>query len=350
MEWNMKPKTHPILRLFVSLASIAAGSACILQMAAGPIATTRVIVVTATGGSESWIQPTASPTVESQVPPTASPTTEPTLAFTLAPTETLTPEPTATATTAPVTMTAGQTLSCVKGPQWILYEWVASIAEGETVNLLARSAPEGEECYYVRKSNGTEYWAFGVSSSKGGDFASLPVREAPALPMITLTIENKMFLNIADIFIRGGAETVWGADRLGAGVINPQSAFNLNLTAGFYDVMIKDDHGGILYEKYDSAIGSEAGSRIIVLANRYPLNVHSDATTPFCRVSLTLPDDSKVNLTIPGDGIIAPGEDVALEALAGDYPIRFFKCGDESSTFALSHAYFYPAPSTMVLH
>ena len=42
-------------------------------------------------------------------------------------------------TTAPVTMTAGQNLSCVNGPDWILYEWVAAIDKGETVTLTARA-------------------------------------------------------------------------------------------------------------------------------------------------------------------------------------------------------------------
>jgi hypothetical protein len=79
-------------------------------------------------------------------------------------------------------MTAGQDLSCVKGPKFDLYDWVAVIKQGETVTLLARSSPDWGEYYYVRMSNGTECWAYGGSSTKNGDTASLPEKEAPPTP------------------------------------------------------------------------------------------------------------------------------------------------------------------------
>jgi hypothetical protein len=86
-------------------------------------------------------------------------------------------------------MTAGQDLSCVKGPKFDLYDWVAVIKQGETVTLLARASPDWGEYYYVRMSNGTECWAFGGSSTKSGDTASLPVKEAPPTPTPKIMVD-----------------------------------------------------------------------------------------------------------------------------------------------------------------
>jgi hypothetical protein len=90
--------------------------------------------------------------------------------------------PTNTATSSLVAMTAGQDLSCVKGPKWDLYDFVITIKKGEIVTLLARAPSEWGEYYYVRTSNGTECWVFGGSSTKNGDTSNLPVREAPPTP------------------------------------------------------------------------------------------------------------------------------------------------------------------------
>jgi hypothetical protein len=92
-------------------------------------------------------------------------------------------------------MTAGQDLSCVKGPKFDLYDWVAVIKQGETVTLLARSSPDWGEYYYVRKSDGTECWAFGGSSTKSGDTASLPVKEAPPTPTPKIMVDYSVSYN-----------------------------------------------------------------------------------------------------------------------------------------------------------
>jgi hypothetical protein len=86
-------------------------------------------------------------------------------------------------------MTAGQDLSCVKGPKFDLYDWVAVIKQGETVTLLARASPDWGEYYYVRMSNGTECWAFGGSSTKNGDTSSLPLKEAPPTPTPKIVVD-----------------------------------------------------------------------------------------------------------------------------------------------------------------
>jgi hypothetical protein len=255
----MKVKDSKSFRTLMILAAALFGGACIAQGAAGPAPTAQVIVVTATdktlpGGSN----PGATSTPTAFVEMTSAATAESTVA--------------AGATAAPVTMTAGQDLSCVKGPHWILYEWVASIPKGETVALTARSTPSWPDYYYVRRSDGTECWAFGASSTITGDPASLPVMEAPPLPTVSLTIDNKNLLDVYDVFIRAQDSSDWGADRLGAGTIAPTAAFTLSLTAGFYDIRIKDMYGGVLYEKENSAIGPKTTSNFILKikpSNRY---------------------------------------------------------------------------------
>jgi hypothetical protein len=145
-----------------------AGSACNLAIGTQSAANPQFIVVTATltTGNPEPILPSS----------TLEPTQTQTPSVTLTPTLTLTP------TMAGVTMTAGQDLSCVKGPKWDLYDWVAIIKQGETVTLLARSTPDWGEYYYVRMSDGTECWAYGGSSTKNGDTSSLPEKEAPPTP------------------------------------------------------------------------------------------------------------------------------------------------------------------------
>jgi len=86
-------------------------------------------------------------------------------------------------------MTAGQDLSCVKGPKWDLYDWVAVIKQGETVTLLARAPSEWGEYYYVRKGDGAECWAYGGSSTKNGDTSSLPEKEAPPTPTPKIAVD-----------------------------------------------------------------------------------------------------------------------------------------------------------------
>ncbi len=164
--------------LFVRCWPIAvlllAASACNFTIAPWSAGTPQYIVVTAT-------RDTGNP--GQSVP---SSTLEPILAQT--PTLTLVPTLTATPTKAEVTMTAGQDLSCVKGPKWDLYDWVAVIKEGETVTLLARAPAEWGEYYYVRMSDGTECWAFGGSSTINGDPSTLPEKEAPPTPTPTVAV------------------------------------------------------------------------------------------------------------------------------------------------------------------
>jgi hypothetical protein len=309
----MKPEKSLSLRLFVLLITMVLGSACNLVMVGGQTAAPQVIVVTATGGTVP------------QGPVVPSPTMEPTLTWTLA--WTLTSEPTFTVTTAPVTMTASQSLSCVKGPHWILYEWVASIADGETVTLLARAAPEWEEYYYARKSNGTECWAFGGSSTKSGDPSSLPVKEAPPLPEVTYQIDNKTGLAVCDVLIRGKDETVWGADRLGGGTIAPGASFSLTLTAGFYDVLIRDCHTAVLYEKHDRAIGYDPDYRYTLLNNEVEFYFQNNFAFDLCWIWVKPQGGAWKELySSATDGHITPGAKAWVKLLVGLYDISFYRC------------------------
>ena len=322
---------HKLARLIVFLGSALFGGACILQGAAGPAPTAQVLVVTATdktqpGGSNP--EATWTPTAYVEMP--GAETVEPAAAGT-------------PATDAAVTMTAGQDLSCVNGPHWILYEWVASVPKGETVALTARSAPEWPDYYYVRKSDGTECWAFGGSSTISGDPAALPVKEAPPLPTVSLTIDNKNLMEAVDVFIRPQDSSDWGADRLGAGTIAPKSAFTLNLTAGFYDVQIKDSYGGILYEKENAAIGPEASSRYALLENQIKFYFKNQTLEPICRISY-IPTSGGVSMDLhtPADGTINTGGTVYFTLLAGFYDFYFYKCSDGWVTLIIPNQYIGP--------
>jgi hypothetical protein len=324
-------------RWLLILATMVIGSACILQAAAGPTATPQVILIPGESQTESMEPAASSPTLE--------------IILSLTPTFTLTPEPTSTATTAPITMVAGQNLSCVKGPHWILFEWVAYIAEGEVVTLLAKASPEWQEYYYVRTSGGKECWAYGGSSTKSGDPASLPVREAPPLSQVTFIVQNNTYLRVDQLFIRGKDSTDWGADRLAA-TLNYGQTYSLTLTAGFYDVLIKDFHNGIVYEKNDTPVGPGPSSRTAVVEGRYSQRFHSATTVEICRVHIESSDEVyQENLTIPGDGRISPGEDVFLESLGGSFETLFYRCGeDDSYWYGISSVYFGPSAYTITIH
>jgi hypothetical protein len=329
--------THkPVLPIRWLIAAVLVfGSACILETVSGPAATSQVVYVTATresGGAEVF---TPSPTIDSILDLTA--------------TWTLTPLPTNTATKTLVTLTAGQNLSCVKGPHWILYEWVAGIAEGEVVTLLAKSPAEWPDYFYVRKADGTECWTFAASSTISGDTSALPVREAPPLPQITLTIRNQTYLRITTLRMRPKDETVWGTNLLGSHEVKGQETYGLTLTAGFYDLRIQDHHSGVVYEVHDVPIGAEPGSSTIVLNGRYSVNIHSDTTSAMCRVEIDSMDDTyHAELTIPGDGRISPGETVTLEGLGGVYDIQFHRCGDDANWYGTG-AYIGPITETVTI-
>jgi hypothetical protein len=164
----MSRKTNFLLHLCIPLALAAMTSACNFGVGVQITISPQYMVITASGTTGQSAPPSASSTVE------LTPTQTPSVTFT--------PSITATPTMEGVTMTAGQDLSCVTGPKWDLYDWVAIIKQGEMVTLLARSTPEWGEYYYVRMGNGTECWVYGGSSTKNGDPSSLPIKEAPPTP------------------------------------------------------------------------------------------------------------------------------------------------------------------------
>ncbi|MBN2086232.1 MAG: hypothetical protein JW748_13515, partial [Anaerolineales bacterium] len=225
-----------------------------------------------------------------------------------------------------VTMTAGQDLSCVTGPHWILYEWVAGITEGETVTLLAKASPDWEEYYYIRKSNGAECWAFGGSSAISGNIQSLPVKEAPPLPEVEYTIENKTGLRIPVVFIRGMDETAWGVNRLGA-ILYPGEKVSLTLTAGFYDVKILEEAFFPLYEEHDRPIGAEPNYRLTVLDQEYAFYVQNNHPFDLCTFSFR-PHGGTIWTTLhsAADGPVATGSKAWFKLVPGTYDVAVYRC------------------------
>jgi hypothetical protein len=257
-------------------------------------------------------------------------------------TATFTPSITATFTLAPVTMTAGQALSCVKGPDWKLYEWVAGIAEGETVTLIARAVPEIPDYYVVRKSNGTECWAFGGGSTINGSTAGLPVRETPPLPQVTYVIKNSVLINLCDVYIRPMDEAAWGIDRLGAEIIPTNSTFSVTLTAGYYDVQIKDCFFTVLYEEHDRAIGSDPAFRYQEIANDVDFHIQNNFPHSLCLIEIRWEFGSYENLynAATDGGPIPSGGRKDFTRRTGTYQFRGSRCDGTVAVLVL--VYLYP--------
>jgi hypothetical protein len=261
---------------------------------------------------------TVTPNPTDETTPASTDTPEPALT----PTETITP----TITQTPIMMTAGQDLSCVKGPHWVLFDWVARINEDETVTLLAKASEDWEEYYYVRKSGGTECWAFGGSSTKTGDYAGLPVREAPPLTEVTYTITNQTMLPVVMIQIREKDSTDWGPNRLSVALLHG-SIFSLDLTAGFYDIMVRDSAAGVLYEKYDWPIGPEANYRNIVLDDELEFSIQNNFAFDLCTFSVRPSGGSWATIHGAADGNITTGEKLTFHLLPGFYDLQIQRCG-----------------------
>jgi hypothetical protein len=311
---------------------LLAGTACNLNLTSDIAGTPQYIVVTATGQSgEGGAPPQAEGGEASteELPPALSPT------------GTLTPTITPTFTPIAPTMTAGQDLSCVKGPHWIFYEWVTRINEGETVTLLAKASEEWEEYYWVRKSEGTECWAFGGSSTKTGDYLNLPVREAPPLPEIHYTIENKTALPVLAIYIREKDAAAWGPNKL-TGLLSPGSTFSMDLTAGFYDILVQDPALGNLYEKYDWPIGSEESYRNIVLNQKIDFYIQNNYAFELCNFSIRPTGGSWETIHAGTDGHITPGSKLNFTILPGFYDLQIQRCG---AGFAVDIAGLYFGPA-----
>ena len=150
----------------------------------------------------------------------------------------------------------------MKGPHWVLFEWVARIAEGEIVTLLARSTPDWPD--YLLRPQIRRDGMLGVRRQFHHQRRiprPLPVREAPPLPVITFTVRNDTYLRITSLRMRPKDETVWGTNLLAAHPVQAKETYSLTFTAGFYDIRIMDYHDGIIYEANDVPIGAEPGSQ-----------------------------------------------------------------------------------------
>ncbi|MBN1438819.1 MAG: hypothetical protein JW929_05345 [Anaerolineales bacterium] len=307
-------KTPETLRAIAFISAALLSGGCILE-AAAPAGPPQVVVVTATPDGDGQNQTSAD----------ASATTTQEPAQTLM--ATFTSSLTATFTAEPVTMTAGQDLSCVKGPDWKLYEWVARIAEGETVTLIARAVPEIPDYYVARTGDGTECWAFGGSSTISGPAGTLPVRETPPLPTVTYVIENQVLITLCAVFIRGKEETAWGANRL-SGVIIINGTFSVSILAGYYDVQINDCAMSTLYEEHDRAIGADPAYRYQLIANDVDFYIQNNHPFSICWIDILPPGGSwtKLYATEDGGGSILTGQRRDFTLRAGSYGIQATRC------------------------
>ena len=329
-------KAEKFLRIFVVLGAALFGSACILEMAAP---TTQIVVATA--ANEGAI-PDSSPQTPELLP---SPTLEWTQTLTL----TFTPSITATFTMTPVTMTAGQALSCVKGPDWKLYEWVAGIAEGETVTLVARAIPEIPDYYVVRKSDGKECWAFAGSSAISGSTASLPVRETPPLPTVNFVVRNRIHLALLSLFIRPAGSAEWGANRMAAPIPDMVGETTVSITAGYYDVRVFDVMGHMMYEAYNRAIGADDTYRILEVAPDVNFTIRNDHPFSICWIDIGYSGGSweKLYATEDGGGSIYTGNTRDFTLRAGAYAARIKRC--TSAILPATGLPIYPGMPVIVL-
>jgi hypothetical protein len=325
-------KTGKFLRLYLILGAALLGGACILETV-GPAAQENAIVVTATpDGGKPAGQDLPSPT------------------FTLELTATFTPSLTHTITVTPVTLKAGQELSCVTGPDWKLYEWVTKIPKDETVTLIARAVPEIPDYYVALTGDGKECWAFGGSSVISGPVASLPVRETPSLPTINFVVRNRVYIDLVDVYIRPAGDSSWGADRLTSPSISTGLEVSFSITAGYYDVRILDPYGHAIYEAYNRAIGADNNYRILEVATDVEFTIRNDFPFSICWIDVQPPGGSwqKLYATEDGGGSIYNGNTRDFTLRAGTYGLRVTRC---TGAILLSTACFnlYPGMPTVVL-
>jgi hypothetical protein len=267
------------------------------------------------------------------------------------PTGTFTPSNPPTATPTIPTMTAVEDLSCVKGPNWILYEWVALIRKGEVVLLLGRAPPAWSGYYYVRKADGAECWTFGGRSLLSGNLSGLPVLDAPPLPMVEYEIKNKTHLVITEVYLRVRDSFYDMGMNLAPNGIPPGITLNIKIQAGFYDVFLYDCKHAILYRELVKAIGSEAGSRHTTVETRVTFSLTNGLGRSVCRI-LVHPVDGSPGFYLlgPADGAIPPGSRVSITALAGLYKILVYSCEDLSLFHTRPDTYIGPAMTEIVLH
>jgi hypothetical protein len=304
------------------LAVVFFAAACVCQNSATTATTPQFLVVTSTRSTEDREGP-APEDGESAL--TSTPTSE----------------INTTATGSPVTMTAGQELSCVTGPHWALYEWVAKILEGETVTLLAKAPEEWAEYYYVRKADGTECWAFGGSSIIDGDTYLLPVREAPPLPEVVYRIENGTGLFAIAVYIREKDSPDWGPNRLSA-LFLAGDTFSITLTAGFYDVLVLDGAEGVLYEEYGRPIGSDPAYRYTLLNMEIEFYIQNDFSFNLCTFRFRPQGGDWMELHGPSDDPVAPGGRVWFTLPAGFYAFEAKNCSGFTNS-SISGLYIGPA-------
>jgi hypothetical protein len=107
--------------------------------------------------------------------------------------------------------------------------------------------------------------------------------------------------------------------------------------------MEKDSHGGTLYEKENTAIGSEPSSRYTLLENRIRFYIRNNSFFNICRIRAIPHDGSgSIDLYTPADGPLHIGDQIWATLLAGIYEIQLSRCGDLTMVFIFPDSYIGP--------
>jgi hypothetical protein len=141
------------------------------------------------------------------------------------------------------------------------------------------------------------------------------------------------------VFIRPKNDTVWGADRLGTGNIAIDAVFTVEITAGFYDVQIKDCGGGVLYEKEDRPIGTDAGYRILQLATDVKIYIQNNQGVDLCLFRFQMVGGDWKDLHTAADGAVPNGQRVNFTLRVGRYNMSFHRCSDGVSVGTKTNVY-----------
>jgi len=328
----MKIQKSGFVRLIILVSAALIGSACILQMVAP---TAQIIVATSTREG-------SMPEASSQAPDL------PTLEWTQTLTLIFTPSLTHTVTVTPVTLKAGQELSCVTGPDWKLYEWVTKIPKDETVTLIARAVPEIPEYYVARTGDGKECWAFGGSSIVSGPVATLPVRETPPLPTVSFVVRNRVNIPLTTVYIRPAGGSSWGGNRIAAPLADISGETSISITAGYYDVRVLDVLDHVMYESFNRAIGADDAYRILTVDPDVNFTIRNNFPFSICWIDVMVMGGSwqKLYATEDGGGSILTGQTRDFTLRAGRYGVRLTRC--TTVEVGIAFMAFYPGMPAIV--
>jgi hypothetical protein len=177
-----------------------------------------------------------------------------------------------------------------------------------------------------------ECWAFGGSSTISGSTAGLPVRDTPPLPTVNFVIQNRIQIPLCDVFVRKAGESSWGADQLiSPPAISIGSDFTLPITAGYYDVLVRDcGTPTTVYEAYNRAIGSDSAYRIVEISIDVDFYIQNNLPYSVCHIQIQtaaiLAWQEIYNHDSSGSFAVGARKNFTLKM--GYYNVRITRCTD----------------------